>query len=87
VFVRNVLLETTANELRLELKTFGDVEHCVLVKDKATGRSRGSAFVRFRDQSSVPKILKESGYDTAAGMMMASQRVERVLTSSESSKW
>ncbi|KAJ8903256.1 hypothetical protein NDN08_004365 [Rhodosorus marinus] len=67
VFVRNVLLETTANELRLELTTFGDVEHCVLVKDKATGRSRGSAFVRFRDQSSVPKILKESGYDTAAG--------------------
>ncbi|KAK1867169.1 hypothetical protein I4F81_009678 [Pyropia yezoensis] len=49
VFVRNLLFETSANELRTSLiaAVGAGIEQCVLVHDPVTRRPRGTAFVRF----------------------------------------
>jgi nucleolar protein 4 len=64
IFVRNLLFETSAAELREALSVFGDIEQAVLVVDSLSGRPRGSAFVRFRDASSAEKAIKAGGDNT-----------------------
>lgn len=58
VFVRNLLFETTCAELRTAMITnFGPVEQVVIVKDPMTGRSRGTAFVRFEKIQSAESAI------------------------------
>jgi nucleolar protein 4 len=61
VFVRNLLFETSSSELREAMQAFGDVEQAVLVVDSNTGRPRGTAFVRFRDEASAEKAAAAGG--------------------------
>eukprot|EP00173_Palmaria_palmata_P000939 Plantae.Rhodophyta-Palmaria_palmata.ctg1485.p1 GENE.Plantae.Rhodophyta-Palmaria_palmata.ctg1485~~Plantae.Rhodophyta-Palmaria_palmata.ctg1485.p1 ORF type:complete len:129 (+),score=19.29 Plantae.Rhodophyta-Palmaria_palmata.ctg1485:234-620(+) len=60
VFVRNILFETSSAELRTTMETFGDVEQAVLVMDSLSGRPRGTAFVRFRDEIGAYKAVSAS---------------------------
>ncbi|CDF35382.1 unnamed protein product [Chondrus crispus] len=62
VFVRNLLFETSASELWKAMSTeFGPVEQAVLVKDRVTGRPRGTAFVRFVMESGADKAVHQAG--------------------------
>lgn len=62
VFVRNLLFETSASELWKAMSMeFGPVEQAVLVKDRVTGRPRGTAFVRFVMASSADKAVHQAG--------------------------
>jgi nucleolar protein 4 len=57
VFVRNLLYETSALELRSAMEQFGIVEQAVLVVDQTTGRPRGTGFVRFKEECSASKAV------------------------------
>lgn len=62
VFVRNLLFETSASELWKAMSDeFGKVEQAVVVRDRVTGRPRGSAFVRFASESSAAEAVKRGG--------------------------
>jgi len=56
LFVRNILFETTQDELFDEFKRFGPIRYVKLVRG-ADGRSRGSGFVNFYHASSMEKAL------------------------------
>ncbi|KAI9031962.1 hypothetical protein DFJ74DRAFT_763739 [Hyaloraphidium curvatum] len=57
LFVRNLDFETTEEELKEKFAQFGRVRYVRLVLDKATGKPRGTAFVRFVDPSSSAACL------------------------------
>ena len=45
IYVGNLSLQTTEEELRLAFEAFGRVESATIIKDKFTGDSRGFGFV------------------------------------------
>lgn len=68
IFIRNILFETTANDLRKRFSDYGAVEFCAIVSDRVTGRSKGSAFVRFVSTASVAAVLAQIGYNAETGL-------------------
>eukprot|EP00981_Chlorochromonas_danica_P012615 scaffold5218_cov150-Ochromonas_danica.AAC.7 len=48
VFLRDLSFDTKPADLRTALSSFGKIDLAILVTDKATGMSKGSAFVKFR---------------------------------------
>lgn len=62
VFIRNLLYETSATELWQAMEQrFGKIEQAVVVKDPLTGRSRGSAFVRFATREQATEAVSVTG--------------------------
>ena len=45
ILVRNLSRTTTENELRALFEPFGEIQSCILVLDKDTGKSKGFGFV------------------------------------------
>lgn len=45
ILVRNLSRDTTEAELLALFKEYGDVQYCKIVMDRATGKSKGFAFV------------------------------------------
>ncbi|KAJ3127671.1 RNA recognition motif-containing protein, partial [Irineochytrium annulatum] len=58
IFVRNLLFESTEEELEEKFATFGPLEYALITRDPATNRSRGTAFVRFTDPSHADACMK-----------------------------
>ena len=59
LFLRNLAYDMTAEDIKAVLQRYGRVELALVVKDKATGTSKGSAFVKFADALSADRCLKE----------------------------
>lgn len=59
LFLRNLAYDTKADDIKKALGRFGHIELALVVMDRATGMSKGSAFVKFADGSSVDRCLKE----------------------------
>ena len=51
IYVGNLSLEVTEEELREEFMPFGEVKSVALIKDKYSGQSRGFAFVEMPSSS------------------------------------
>jgi len=60
IFVRNILFETTEDELYDEFKTFGGVRYVRIVRGP-DGRSRGTGFVNFYRESAYESVLDAAG--------------------------
>jgi RNA recognition motif-containing protein len=58
LYVGNLSYETTEEDLRTLFAQAGTVESVDLIKDRATGRSKGFAFVVMNSQSEVEKAIR-----------------------------
>jgi nucleolar protein 4 len=58
VFIRGLPLDLVKDQLYSKMKTYGRVRSCRLVKDKTTGKLKGTAFVDFVDTSSAEKVAE-----------------------------
>lgn len=64
LFVRGLSFDSTAADIRRALGTYGKIELAVIVTDKLTGMSKGSAFVKYFKAEDAAKCLaatKEQG--------------------------
>lgn len=62
VFVRNLLFETSSKELWAAMvDRFGPIEQAVLVMHPISGRPRGTAFVRFVEESDANEAVEVAG--------------------------
>jgi len=58
LFVGNLSLDTTSDELRELFSGAGAVDSCLLITDRETGRSRGFAFVEMSSKE-IANTAKE----------------------------
>ncbi|MFT5171565.1 MAG: cold-inducible RNA-binding protein [Candidatus Marinamargulisbacteria bacterium] len=61
IFVGNLSTETTEEEIKSEFSSCGEIESADLITEKATGRSRGFAFVSYKEASSLPAAIEKNG--------------------------
>lgn len=61
IFLRNVSRYDTDEESLKALmeENFGETVYCLICKDKETGESRGTAFVKFKEPATAQKCLEE----------------------------
>jgi len=57
IYVGNVLLETTENDLRQAFEAFGQVASVKIITDRYTGNSRGFGFVEMPDHQEAKSAL------------------------------
>jgi len=57
IFVGNLAYSTTEAELESAFGAFGVVERVTIVRDRATGQSRGFAFVEMTDSGEATKAI------------------------------
>eukprot|EP00921_Rhytidocystis_pertsovi_P005744 GHVQ01009868.1.p1 GENE.GHVQ01009868.1~~GHVQ01009868.1.p1 ORF type:complete len:434 (-),score=80.83 GHVQ01009868.1:3139-4440(-) len=60
LMIRNIAFHTTDETFRSLFDALGDVEDCTIVKDRATGKSKGFGFVTFKDLESAGLALKQT---------------------------
>jgi len=64
VFLRNVSFSVTNDELKRFMKErFGPIYYALVCMDRLTEHSKGTAFVKFRDSSSVDALMSSSPED------------------------
>lgn len=51
-----------AESLRDYFSQFGEVQECTVMRDSATGRSRGFGFLTFRDPKTVNTVMVKEHY-------------------------
>ncbi|OMJ94370.1 hypothetical protein SteCoe_2413 [Stentor coeruleus] len=59
IFIGGLSPQTTKESLRNYFSAFGDVQDCILMADRATGRSRCFGFITMKDPSEIEKILSQ----------------------------
>ncbi|KAI8836641.1 hypothetical protein BC829DRAFT_436603 [Chytridium lagenaria] len=57
IFIRNLPFESTQEELNEKFVTFGPLKYAVVTKDPVTGRSRGTAFLNYKDPEDAKKVM------------------------------
>jgi nucleolar protein 4 len=64
IFIRNLPLDATKDQLEQKLKQFGRIKSCRIVVDRLTNRSKGVAFCDFWDEASAKKCVDRCGDET-----------------------
>ena len=57
LFVGNISWGVSDDQLKEAFEAFGDVEDSIILKDRATGRSRGFGFVTFSDDGAADEAV------------------------------
>lgn len=76
VFVRNVPVNATEEEVSDRFKEFGEIQYCKVVRDPITNFGKGTAFVKYKDPDSVEKCLQEG---EKASLTVASRRSDSLI--------
>ncbi|KAL3233996.1 hypothetical protein MRX96_022753 [Rhipicephalus microplus] len=85
VFIRNLSFDSQQGDLETLMKQFGPCRYCLLCTDMDTGRSRGTAFVRFAQESSVDACLEAAA--SSPGIMLDGRRLDVVPVLSTGTSW
>ncbi|KAI9137739.1 hypothetical protein BKA69DRAFT_1095925 [Paraphysoderma sedebokerense] len=59
LFVGGLSWDTDEDTLRETFGRFGEIEDCIIIKDRESGRSRGFGFVTFASESDADAALSE----------------------------
>ncbi|KAL5113676.1 hypothetical protein ACEQ8H_008429 [Pleosporales sp. CAS-2024a] len=62
MFIGGLNWETTEDSLKDYFSQFGEVSECTVMRDSATGRSRGFGFLTFRDPKCVNTVMVKEHY-------------------------
>ena len=78
IYVGGLAFETTEQELRTAFEQFGQVASVNIVKDRATGQSRGFGFVEIAEISAGQAAIKGmNGADLGGRSLKVDQATER----------
>ena len=70
IYVGNLAFSTTEQSIRDLFKPFGRLERVTLVTDRATGHSRGFAFVEMADDEEAAHAMAELNGCTVDGRVL-----------------
>ncbi len=78
LIIRNLDRSTTEEELRLLFVEFGTVQSCDLVMDKATGLSKGFAFVEMPKPGEAKAAMKNLNNRDVGSSVIRVKKVDEV---------
>lgn len=58
LFVGNIDWGTTDDEMKDLFAEYGEIEECIIIKDRATNRSKGFGFVTFVNDEDADKAIE-----------------------------
>jgi RNA recognition motif-containing protein len=70
IYVGNLAFSTTEQSIRALFEPFGRLQRVTLVTDRATGRSRGLAFVEMADDEEAAHAIAELNGCTVDGRVL-----------------
>jgi len=76
ILVRNLSRETTEDELLALFKAHGDVQYCKVVREKATGKSKGFGFVEMPRAGEAKVAIKALNAQEVGGSKIRVKRAE-----------
>ena len=76
LIIRNLARSTTEEELKALFQEYGTVQSCDLVSDKATGGSKGFAFVEMPKPGEAKAAMKNLNNMTVASNKIRVKRAE-----------
>jgi len=59
LFVGNLPWSMSSHSLQELFSQYGEIAECIIISDRATGRSKGFGFVTFKDKESASKAIAE----------------------------
>jgi RNA recognition motif-containing protein len=77
LIIRNLARSTTEEELKALFQEYGTVQSCDLVLDKATGESKGFAFVEIPKPGEAKIAMKNLNNMTVASNKIRVKRTEK----------
>ncbi len=80
LIIRNLDRSTTEEEVQALFQEYGAVQYCDLVSDKATGGSKGFAFVEMPKAGEAKAAMKSLNSTTVAGSKI---RVKKAVAKTE----
>ncbi len=63
LYVGNFPYSVDENDLRQAFQSYGEIRDVSVIMDRATGRSKGFAFITFATQSAAEAALEQNGKD------------------------
>lgn len=76
LLIRNLSRITKQAELRAMFETYGSVQSCTLVTDKATGSSKGFGFVEMPNAGEAKAAIKNLNYTEVDGNKIRVKKAE-----------
>jgi len=76
LLIRNLARATTEAELRAMFETYGTVQSCTLVMDKASGASKGFGFVEMPKQGDAKAAMKNLNGKDVVGSKIRVKKAE-----------
>jgi len=76
LLIRNLARTTTEAELRAMFETYGTVQSCTLVMDKASGASKGFGFVEMPKQGDAKAAMKNLNGKDVVGSKIRVKKAE-----------
>ncbi|KAI0985886.1 hypothetical protein GJ496_007285 [Pomphorhynchus laevis] len=84
VFLSNLSLHTSERAIEDVLSHFGEIRYVKLVRDKITGRSKGSAFVRFKSSDYVESVMQSLAHqDNTISIDLSDVKVAKAIPRSQ----
>eukprot|EP01122_Echinamoeba_exundans_P011278 TRINITY_DN4430_c0_g1_i1.p1 TRINITY_DN4430_c0_g1~~TRINITY_DN4430_c0_g1_i1.p1 ORF type:complete len:433 (-),score=102.57 TRINITY_DN4430_c0_g1_i1:525-1823(-) len=86
IFVGGLSWTTNEDALREHFSNFGAIDEVMIMRDKATGRSRGFAFVTFKDGDSLERALQSPHHQLDGRQIEAKRAIPKAEIASKTKK-
>lgn len=86
IFVGGLSWTTNEDALREHFSNFGSIDEVMIMRDKATGRSRGFAFVTFKDAESLDRALQSPHHQLDGRQIEAKRAIPKAEIASKTKK-
>jgi len=74
LFVGGLCAEVSNEEFRKYFEQYGEIEDCIVMREKESGRPRGFGFITFSDEDSTKKVLMNYHHNKIHGKWVDCKR-------------
>lgn len=77
LLIRNLVRDTTEDELRTLFESYGKVQYCTLIRDRKTGTSKGFGFIEMPKPGEAKSAMKNLNGKDVGGQKIRVKKAEQ----------